>query len=175
LEWPSIREALREIDAIKKEQRGKGLRQGSRQGKKHPAQRKDAATPKEPQMSGELDDDVAFPFDDMSTVDTRTDTRGREQPSTKPAKAKPAKAQQAETGEKVLTLSSRINDLVLKWSNEGKTDGWFKVDDWEFSIRCAKSPVNRAAQTGQAYRAKGSPKIQEGTQTAKWSPKNDGG
>ena len=86
MEYPSIREALREIDAIKREQRGKGPRQGPRQGKKHPAQRKDAATPKEPQTSGELDDevddDVAFPFDEIPEPNANT-----------------------------LTLSSRVDDL----------------------------------------------------------------
>jgi len=106
---------------------------------------------------------------DVSKLDTRTDTTGREQPSTKPAKAKPSKYR----GE-VLTLSSKLDDLVGKWSNEGKKDVWFQVDDWEFSVRWTKSPVNRAEETGRTYKAKGSPKIEGGIQTVKWSPKNDG-
>jgi hypothetical protein len=134
LEWPSIREALRQIDSLKKEE----------QDKEEKATRPRKAACDEPTeveaAPDEADDDVEFPFDE--------DAKRTGKP------VKKTKAQQAETGEKVLTLSSRLDELNDRWGPQKGPDNVFRVtvDCWRYTVERVAPQIDAMAETGRAAR-----------------------
>jgi hypothetical protein len=115
LEWPSIRTALREIEASKDK-------------------------PKDPEPEQEADDDVSFPFD--------KDGEPAEKPANKP-KPKPV-----ETGGKVLTLSSTLDELNGHWGPEKGLDNIYtvQVGEWLYTVKRVPALVDAKAETGRAVR-----------------------
>jgi len=120
LESPSIRDALREIDSRKKDKEDKEERDSRpRKDAYDEPIEAEAATPDE-------GDDVAFPFDDVSTVDTRTDTKGR--PSTKPAKS-------AIKSGKIIYLSSTLDQLNAKYVESKEKVFTITIDNtWRYTV-----------------------------------------
>jgi hypothetical protein len=87
---------------------------------------------------------------EIPNVSKTTDTRGRQQP------IKKTKPKQAETGEKVLMLSSTLNDLTGKWGPAciGKENQVYtvQIDVWEFAVKRVAPLIDAKAETGRAVR-----------------------
>jgi len=104
---------------------------------------------------------------DVSKLDTRKDARGREQPSTKPAKA----TKHRDRG--VLMLTSTLDELNSYWGPEKDPNGVYtvQVDCWLYTVKRVPPLVDPKSETGRAVREATARKIEEGIQTVKSSPK----